>query len=211
MDEVRRCSPIKFDIEPARSEVRDGWQVILEYISQGTGPFLVDLSHQPRWDLQDKNLERFADTGLPITAEPNAVSRSGGLLVSRLNRTQCQVWDLVGATPQFPEDAMITEITDGQALLALIGADLEPVMEPLTSLDLFKPGAATPRVLQGSVLKIPSQVIRLADAGDLQAVLIGFPRGYGQVMADAMLDSGAVWGLAPAGENTFNAFWAEEA
>jgi hypothetical protein len=33
--------------------VRDNWTVALEYDDEGQGPWLVDLAHKTRWDLQD--------------------------------------------------------------------------------------------------------------------------------------------------------------
>jgi hypothetical protein len=32
--------------------VRDNWTVALEYDEEGQGPWLVDLAHKTRWDLQ---------------------------------------------------------------------------------------------------------------------------------------------------------------
>lgn len=206
MTDILRYSPIRFDPLPVRTEIRDGYEVVLEYRDQGKGPYLVDLSHLPRWDLQNGALSRYAGMALPIPAEYNSVNCKGGLLISRLNATQCQMWALEKEIPGFSADVAITEISDGQALLALVGCDLRPLVETLTSLDLFIPDMVLPRLSQGPVLKIPSQVIRLADWGDLQSLLLGFPRGYGQAMADAVLERGTASGLVPGGEEVFTSF-----
>jgi hypothetical protein len=44
---------VQFKARPTKSEVRDNWTVALEYDEEGQGPWLVDLAHKTRWDLQD--------------------------------------------------------------------------------------------------------------------------------------------------------------
>lgn len=202
-----KSSPIMFDIKPARTEQRDGWRVTLEYEGQGGGPFLVDLSHRPRWDIQDSDLSRFKVHGLDIPEKYNAACRNGGLLISRMNRTACQVWSLSGEIPELPADNGLTEITDGQALLSLLGTNVDAIAETITTLDLFGPGVDSPCLFQGPVLHIPCQIIRLENVGDMQAILIGFSRGYGQAMADAILKSGLPYNLRPGGERVFSDFF----
>lgn len=205
MTDSLRSSPIAFDSKTVHMEERDGWRVALDYRGDGQGPYLVDLSHLPRWDIRDRDLARLETAGVEIPADPNAVSRTGGLMISRMNRTQCQVWALDGGTPPWTEQPFATEITDGQALVALVGAKIAPLLEGVTSLDLFGPRVRLPRLFQGPVLHIPCQVVRLDTAEDTEAVLIGFSRGYGQAVADALLASGAPFGLTPGGEHVFKA------
>jgi glycine cleavage system aminomethyltransferase T len=47
------------------------------------------------------------------------------------------------------------------------------------------------------------QIVVLGEKGDDGAVLIAFPRGYGQSVCEALLDAGSAWGLCPAGETAF--------
>jgi glycine cleavage system aminomethyltransferase T len=47
------------------------------------------------------------------------------------------------------------------------------------------------------------QIVVLGEKGDDGAVLIAFPRGYGQSVCEALLDAGIEWGLRPAGETAF--------
>ncbi|MCK5349885.1 MAG: sarcosine oxidase subunit gamma SoxG, partial [Desulfobacula sp.] len=56
MKEIQRISPVVFKSSPLKTEKRDNWDVVMEYKEEGDGPFLVDLSHRPRFDLQDSNL-----------------------------------------------------------------------------------------------------------------------------------------------------------
>ena len=54
MAEIKRESPVQFKVSPRNTEVRDNWTVALEYDDEGQGPWLVDLAHKARWDLQDQ-------------------------------------------------------------------------------------------------------------------------------------------------------------
>ena len=54
MAEIRRESPVQFQGSPVKTEMRDDWTVALAYTDEGDGPWLVDLSHKTRWDLQDQ-------------------------------------------------------------------------------------------------------------------------------------------------------------
>jgi len=56
MEEIQRVSPVVLKSTPLKTETRDNWAVVMEYHGEGDGPFLVDLSHKPRFDLQDANL-----------------------------------------------------------------------------------------------------------------------------------------------------------
>ncbi len=68
MVEIKRRSPVSFDARVVRSEVRDNWTVVLEYGYEGDGPYVTDLSHKARWDVQS------ADIGdiTPFTANVEA-------------------------------------------------------------------------------------------------------------------------------------------
>ncbi|MCK4828441.1 sarcosine oxidase subunit gamma SoxG, partial [bacterium] len=54
----QRYSPVQFEIRPDQTEIRDGWEVVLQYSDKGKRPFLVDLSHRKKWDVQDSNLSK---------------------------------------------------------------------------------------------------------------------------------------------------------
>lgn len=200
MDAVMRRSPVSFaGAVAARSQSRGDWQVVLEYQDQGQGPWLVDLSHCPRWDLQDSSLDELHPWGLAMPQGFNQVLIQDGWLVNRLNRTQAQLWYLGGEEIEPPAEPGLTEITDGQCLLALVGDEALSVMETACKLDLADPSRTPPFLVQGPVLHIPCQIVRLAGA-----VLMGFSRGYGQSFAEALLESGRPWGLKPGGEEVFS-------
>ena len=170
-EHIVRKSPISFDKEPARTEQRGGWEVALSY-GEGTGPFLLGQC------LYEK-----------------------GLLINRMNRTQCAVWHLSGEAPATPEEHYCTETTDGLTLLAVTGKDVLALMEHVTTLDLGKPGLETPCLIQGPILHIPCQVVLFSRKEEEATILFSFSRGYGQAMAEAILHAGKDLGLTPGGES----------
>ncbi len=202
MDTVIRYSPVVFQAGMEKSEARDGFLVALSYKGEGTGPWLVDLSHRRKWDFQDKSLDATSPLGLEMPAAPGMSAPQGAFLLNRMNRTQCSIWHLGEGPVTPPTDFGFTEITDGQCLLALVGEGLLPIMEVISRLDLAAPGKTPPFLSQGPVLHIPCQVAYLGGA-----IILSFSRGYGQNMAEAILHAGHDHGLMPAGEEVFNRFW----
>lgn len=205
-----RRSPITFPYAPLRTEGRDGWMVCLEFENQGQGPYITDLSHARKWDVQSSELSAYRPGGATIPEKPGLSVLQDGWLVNRLNHTQASVWQLApGAGTDPPDPAAqpaYTETTDAQALLALIGNEheVENLLESLTAMDLFGPAVTPPMLFQGTVLHVPSQVVRLGTRKDREAVLIACSRGYGQSMADAILAAGRPYGIAVGGEEVFS-------
>lgn len=199
-----RTSPITFDLDPLTVEETDSWKVIQEYKHQKTGPLLIDLSHRPSWDFQNKNLLSFNTPEYCIPADMNGVSRQGNLFVSRMNQTQVQLWSLDGKIPSLESlKPGCTDITDGQAVLALVGRDLDQVFESILPLEMFKPGETGMTLFQAPVFHIPCQILVLDRSEKMKVVIISCPRGYGNDLAKAILKSAAPHGLAPGGEKTF--------
>jgi len=206
MSLIRR-SPVKFTASPAVTNEQSGWHVVIEYQGQGEAPYLVDLSHVSKWDLQGRDLSGFSPGGLIVPETPGASFLAEGWLINRMNATQASVWWLgQGEGQRRPDPAAepaYTETTDAQAFLTLIGPGLPDIVETITSMDLFAPGVAVPALFQGPVLRIPCQVALLGKNEGAEAVIVAFPRGYGQTMAEAMLEAGAPYGLSPGGEGVF--------
>jgi len=199
MENVERRSPISFNIKPVQTENWDGWEVAISY-GTGDGPFLIDLSHRSKWDLQDSDLSRFRPFGLSVPEKPGQCVFEKGVLINRMNRTQCAIWHVAGKRPTQPMENAYTEMTDGQVLLAVTGKDALGVMERVTTLDLGAPSLTPLCLIQGPVLHIPCQVVLFSRNGDEATVLFSFSRGYGQAMAEALLHSGKDLGLTPSGE-----------
>ena len=203
MELCRRLSPIKFSSPPTEKEIRKGWEVVLEYEDEGKGPFLIDLSHIPKWDVQDADLRQIRPMDVAIPEHPGDCILESSLLINRMNATQAAIWHLSEAQPDFPLEPAYTDVSDGYALMAVLAKDVFSIMEKVTPLDLSTPSRVPPFLLQGPVLHVRCQIVVLGEKGDDGAVLIAFPRGYGQSVCEALLDAGIEWGLRPAGETAF--------
>ena len=203
-DNIIRRSPVTFDSAPAQTETRDNWTVVLEYENQEDGPWLIDLSHRTRWDLQDREIDAIQPREVQIPDTPGRCSFGSGVLINRMNRTQSSIWHLTGDKPDFPDETAYTDVTDSTVFLALIGKHLEKLIEKLTSLDFFSPLNEPPFLLQGPLSHVPCQCVMLEKTQDRSGILFTCSRGYARDMVHAVLDAGAEYGLGPAGESTFN-------
>ncbi|MEE9418116.1 MAG: hypothetical protein V3W43_01480 [Desulfatiglandaceae bacterium] len=201
----QRCSPVFFESTPAHTEQRDGWEVVLQYNNEGKGPFLIDLSHRAKWDVQDANLSQIQPRGVTIPETPGQCVLQKGLLINRMNQTQADVWHLSGDSLATPQELAYTDVTEGFALFALVGrgAEVFSIIEKITPLDILSPEKKPPFLIQGPVLHVPCQIVVLGEKDNISAVLIACSRGYGQSLAEELLDAGAQMGLRPAGEIAF--------
>ena len=206
MKTKQRYSPVSFSSEPDQTEMRNGWKVVLQYNDEGKGPFLIDLSHRNRWDVQDADLSKIQPGGVIIPEKPGQCTFQNRLLINRMNRTQAAVWHLLGDCPDITQDIAYTEITEGSACFALVGrnGDTFSFMEKVTSLDLRFPRKDTPFLIQGPVALVQCQIVIFQEEEKESAVLFTCSRGYGKSMAQALLEAGAEYGLRPAGENAFS-------
>ena len=202
-ENIIRRSPVIFDSTPVQTEMRDSWNVVLEYENQGDGPWIVDLSHRARWDLQDRQIDSIHPWGMAIPAAPGRCAYANGVLINRMNRTQSALWHLAGDSPDAPEGTAYTDVTDATIFLALIGKKLAPLVEKLTSLDFFNPLNEPPFLLQGPLAHVPCQCVMLEKSSDRSGMLFTCSRGYAQSMVHAVVEAGAEFGIRPAGENIF--------
>lgn len=201
---VSRRSPVVFEAATAEGLARDGWQIVLRYEGEGVGPWIVDLSHRRRWDLQDRDVGDLRPGGLAVPPRPGDVLVEGGVIVNRMNRTQAALWHLGGEpSPALPPAGPCTETTDGHCMLAILGRDVPEVVEHLTSLDLFDPGRPRPHLTQGPMLRVPCQIVTLS----AECVLLTLSRGYGQTFVDAALRHAVPHGLRPGGEDLFTGWY----
>lgn len=208
MSATERRSPIALPIPPHRTETRDGFEVVLEFDGVEPNLAVIDLSHRPKWDLQAGDLDERHPFGTPMPGEPGQVGLADGVIVLRLNRTQAAVWHL-GPGPIPPDPGPeFTDITDGRALVALLGPGVFDLMTRLTRLDLRPPGMQPPFVVQGPVLDVPCQIVVVDGQDETSALLLSSARGWGQTVVDEIMVRGAGLGLAPGGEARFTA-WLE--
>ncbi len=205
MASAARQSPVFFEAAPESTEARDGWDIVLRYQEEGDGPWVVDLSHLPRWDLQDGDLMRFRSAGIDIP-EPigkSAVNINEGVAVSRVNRSQAGIWHLAPGGPEIPRDAAFTDLRESTLCLAVFGKSALGLSEKISRLDLAGPDHEPPCMLQGPIGGVPCQVVLLGGQAGVEGFVFACARGYGRDMARVVMDAGRSSGLHPAGERRF--------
>ena len=209
MGSILRRSAVSFDAAPAKTEERGNWSVVLEYEDQGAGPYVVDLSHRSRWDLQDAEIGGVQTMGIRVPDKPGQCVFENGFLINRMNRTQASVWHLSGETPVLPDDPAFTDITDSTVFLAVFGQDLFAILEKLSALDFLDSSRQTPFLLQGPFSHLPCQIVTLDKTPGRSAILMTCSRGYARDMVGAILEAGMEFKLRPAGEQAFSS-WLNE-
>jgi len=204
MEMIQRRSPLEFSAEPIKTETRDNWTVALEYEGEGSGPWLVDLSHRRRWDIQDGDLSTCQPFGCSIPEKYNQCGFDNGILINRMNRTQAAIWPLAGEAPPEPTETAYTETTDATLFVAIIGRHTLSIAEKLSALDLGDPANATPVLFQGPLSHVPCQIVVMDRSAENAGILFTCSRGYGRDMQRAVLQAGEEYGLRVAGESVFN-------
>ncbi|MDM8556946.1 sarcosine oxidase subunit gamma SoxG [Desulfococcaceae bacterium HSG7] len=206
MENIKKLSPVVFKARPVKTEVRDNQTVVLEYVGEEPGPYLTDLSHKTRWDVQDSDLDAIKPWEIAIPETPGLSVLEKGFLINRMNRTQASVWHLAGEKPDDPDGSAYTETTDATMFAALTGRETFAIAEKLTSLDFAVPDKKAPFLLQGPIAHVPCQIVTLAQNGEHCGLLFTCSRGYAQSMVGAILEAGEEFGLRPAGETAFSKF-----
>lgn len=210
MNEIQRYSPVSFKSSPVRTEKRDNWIVALEYEGENTKtPFVIDLSHRTRFDVQSSTLSSIKPFGITIPHVPGQSVFENGFLVNRMNRTQASLWHLSGETPAIPDKSVYTDITESTLFLALIGKAVFSIAEKLSALDFLDPEKKVPFLFQGPMSHVPCQIVTLKKQGETSGLLFTCSRGYGHVMTHAVMEAGREFGLKPAGEDFFSS-WLEK-
>ena len=204
MEEITRQSPVHFDARPVKTERSGDWEIVLEFENEGTGPYIIDLSSNLRLDVQDTDLMRLNQLGYEIPQEPGDCTLKSGILISRLSRNQATFCHLKISDPPASLDHAFTDITDGSALLALIGKEAPQMLEKATALDIRSNLDRSPCVLQGPIFHVPCQVIILGEVENTSVIFIACSRGYAQSMVEGLLDAGNQWHLHPAGRQVFS-------
>jgi sarcosine oxidase subunit alpha len=121
-----------------------------------------------------------------------------------MNTTQAGIWHLCDKdAPPLPDDPAYTDITDAWALFGLVGESIPEVLEQITEIDLGPPAGPNLMFIQGPVFNVSARIVVIKRNKDTAFAMIALPRGYGQSVADALLDTGSVIGLHPAGMNLF--------
>ena len=210
MGDMKRQSPAQFKSRPVKTDVRDHWVVALEFENEGPGPWLVDLCHKTRWDLQDGRIDEQTPSGVSVPSVPGECRFENRILVNRMNHTQAAVWHLGnGRAPELPAETGYTDVSEATVFLALFGPKVFSIAEKLTALDFTDPNRQTPFLLQCPFSHVPCQIVTLArERAGAGALLLACSRGYARDMVHAILAAGAAYGLCPAGENRFTSWLA---
>ena len=206
MVDIERFSPVAFGKLPKRTERRNNWTIALEYEDEGAGLSIVDLSHVTRLDIQTKELSNITPFEMAIPDVPGQSVLQDKILINRMNGIQASLLQLPGNEDALPSDSCITETTESTLCVAIMGKDLFSFMEKLTNLDFLDPGMTAPFLFQGPCCHVPCQIITLSKEGEKSGLILTCSRGYGKDMIHALLESGAEFGIKPAGEEKFNAW-----
>jgi len=198
---MERQSPVLLPGKAEKTKVRDHWPVVLEYADEGPGPWIVDLSHCRRWDIQGRDLDAAA-AGLPLPDAPGGVLLLHKMLTGRTGQRQALLW-VFDDKPAPPAGAGWTEVTEGTLCLALLGRDVFQITEKLTSLDLGEPKRSAPFLRPGPFGHVTCQMVVLGKDPRNAAVLIAGARGFAHDLVHAVLAAGEEFGLRPAGESRF--------
>jgi hypothetical protein len=206
MKETTRRSPVVFDNQALRTEQRGDWTVVLAYKNEGSGPFLIDLSHMPRYDFQDWQPERLNPLNLSIPDDPGQCLLQDGILLQRMNRTQASAWMLNGAEVDTAGDPAFTETTDATVCLALLGKTIFRIAEKVSALYLANSENPSPFLFQGPFNRVPCQVVVIDAFSENPCILLTCSRGYARDMVRGLLEAGREFDLAPAGEALFSSW-----
>jgi hypothetical protein len=198
---MEKQSPVLLPGKPEKTKLRDHWPVVLEYADEGPGPWMVDLSHCRRWDIQGRDLEG-AMPELPLSPAPGSVMLHGKMLTGRSGRRQAFLW-VFDDKAAAPAGGCWTEVTEGTLCLALMGRNVFPITEKLTSLDLGDPKRNAPFLLPGPFSHVTCQLVVLSKDPQNAVVLVAGTRGFAHDLVHAVLAAGEEFGLRPAGENRF--------
>ena len=204
MKNVRRYSPVSFEQQPIQSEIRGSWRVALKYSREGKGPHLVDLSHQPKWDVQSSTIDNIQPFGIEIPKAPGSCILAHGIMICRMNATQARILILGQEKSEQLNTPEFTDITEGQLMFALAGQNLFSITEKLTSMDLQDPKKPPPYLFQGPFAHVPCQIVVVRKNTTNCLLLLSCSRGYAKDMVDTVLVAGKEMGLRPAGEMAFN-------
>lgn len=205
MSVIKRQSPVQFKVNPLKTEVQDNWTVALEYDQEGQGPWVADLAHKARWDLQDDNIGEQRPLDLAVPPAPGDCTFAENTLINRMNRTQVSIYHLGEKAPVIPDFPGYTDVSESTVFMAMFGPKIFYIAEKLTNLDLVDPTKKAPFLLQGPFCHVPCQIIVLEKNADGSGgFLLTCSRGYGDSMVHAVEQAGAEFGLRPSGENQFS-------
>lgn len=174
----------------ATVETLDGWQVAWRYPQQPdrTGNALVDLSHMPTFEINGP------ETGAALTSICGAdvplrkIHSADGRHVYRLTPSRAIVFGNV------PSNTGAIDVAGGWASLALIGPDVERILNKVTAVDLRERTLPVQACCQGPIFGVNTLFGRFADRLELHVC-----SDSAEFFWDVLMDAGTEFGLRPAG------------
>jgi hypothetical protein len=203
MTDIKRYSPVQFKATPLKTEERDNWDVVTEYHGEGDGPYLVDLSHRMRLDLQSSDLASATPFGIDVPETPGKSVLENGMLVNRMNGTQTSIYHLAGDAVECPSETEYTDVSENTVFVAIIGEAAFKICEKLSNLDFVDPAKEAPFLYQGPFSHVPCQIVTICRDGEKSGLVLTCSRGYGRDIIHAIQHAGDEFGLKPAGEAKF--------
>lgn len=165
----------------AQFEVRDGWNVAVQYANAPAGPPVAwaDVSHLRKFELQ----------GAGVPGEFGRAVRDGDRWVCRLTETRTIV---IGGADA-PENAL--DVTCNYAALTILGPQARETIARFCALDL-RPQVAAPHSFRpGSIARQPGML--LVEAEDRFLLLFGW--AIAEYMWEVVADAARPLGGAPIG------------
>jgi hypothetical protein len=206
MKKIQRVSPVVLKGTPVKTKNVDNWEIVMEYEGEVNGPYLIDLTHKQRFDLQDSNLAGQKPFQITIPEMPGNSVLDKEKLINRMNNTQASIYNLGENNISMPENSGFTDVTESTLFVALIGKNIFSICEKLTSLDFMDSEKKTPFLFQGPFSHVPCQIVTLRKNLENPGLVLTCSRGYGRDMINAVIEAGKEFGLQPAGEEKFNNF-----
>jgi glycine cleavage system aminomethyltransferase T len=179
----------------ARFEIRDGWNVAVEYAGakrDGDTVGWADVSHLPKRELQGsaEAIDAAAGTELPF----GTAVRQGDAWWCRMTGSRALV---IGARPDV-EGVDVTDVTSNFAAITLVGPLARETFARFCALDLRPVATPVGALRPGSIGRQPGIVI--CEGEDRYLLLFGWATG--EYMWSVVADAGEHLGGAPIGADS---------
>jgi hypothetical protein len=204
MEGYQRLSPVRLPGTIEKSIQRDGWEIALRYSQEDSPLTIIDLSHLSKWEIYAPELSGQSLGPIHVPNRTGEVFLTTRGIVGLCRPSVALAFKCDNSGDELLNEAKHADVTDGYALLALIGDDGPSTMEKITGLDLSSRLGRHAHLVQGPLLGTPAKIMVFSTSGCKKGMLIAVARGSGQSIVDAILDAGAEFKLKSAGERAFN-------
>ncbi len=174
----------------ATVEVLNGWQVAVRYPQQSdrTGNALVDLSHVPTFEINGPETGATLNSICGVDVPLRKIHSADGRHAYRLTPSRAIVFGKLS-----PSDGAI-DVTGGWTSLALVGPDVERILNKVTAVDLRERTLPVQACCQGPIFGVNTLFGRFADRFELHVC-----SDSAEFFWEVLMDAGQEFGLRPAG------------